>query len=158
MTNQTEITIYNIVRNHLLTQMVQSISGPQKACKYRGDKGCKCAIGVLIKDEFYSDTLEGCSSNSEKVQKALKNSGYNFDECSLGFLSELQFIHDLHDPNKWKELLDNFAATHNIITTPVSGIPELFHKLWGEAHDSPQYNKQNWLKMQLLLRNNGIKV
>ena len=35
---------------------------------------------------------------------------------------------------------------------------ELFHKLWGEAHDSPEYNKSNWQKMQLLLDKLGIPV
>ena len=33
---------------------------------------------------------------------------------------------------------------------------ELFHKLWGEAHDSPQYNKDNWNRLQTLLRKLGI--
>jgi len=33
---------------------------------------------------------------------------------------------------------------------------ELFHKLWGEAHDSPQYNKESWVKMQILLDKLGI--
>ncbi len=33
---------------------------------------------------------------------------------------------------------------------------ELFHKLWGEAHDSPDYNKENWQKMQKLLDKLGI--
>lgn len=35
---------------------------------------------------------------------------------------------------------------------------ELFHKLWGEAHDSPDYNKENWRIMQLLLDKLGIPV
>jgi hypothetical protein len=35
---------------------------------------------------------------------------------------------------------------------------ELFHKLWGEAHDSPNYNKNNWNKLQTLLRKLGIKA
>lgn len=33
---------------------------------------------------------------------------------------------------------------------------ELFHKLWGEAHDSPSYNKQNWIEMQKLLNKFGV--
>jgi hypothetical protein len=33
---------------------------------------------------------------------------------------------------------------------------ELFHKLWGEAHDSPNYNKDNWNKLQVLLDKLGI--
>jgi hypothetical protein len=35
---------------------------------------------------------------------------------------------------------------------------ELFHKLWGEAHDSPEYNKDSWKKMQILLDKLGIPV
>src|SRR4051812_30084229 len=35
---------------------------------------------------------------------------------------------------------------------------ELFHKLWGDAHDSPIYNKDSWIKMQNLLRKLGVLV
>jgi hypothetical protein len=34
---------------------------------------------------------------------------------------------------------------------------ELFHKLWGEAHDSSDYNKENWKRMQYLLDKLGIQ-
>lgn len=35
---------------------------------------------------------------------------------------------------------------------------ELFHQLWGEAHDSPNYNKDNWNALQVLLRKLGISA
>ena len=28
---------------------------------------------------------------------------------------------------------------------------KVFHKTWGECHESPEYNKQNWLDMQEML-------
>lgn len=35
---------------------------------------------------------------------------------------------------------------------------KLFHTVWGEAHDSPDYNKQNWIELQNTLFKLGIKV
>ena len=63
-----------------------------KVCAYRGNYGRKCAIGHLIKDEFYNLSLEGRVAVSCEVQDALEQSvgkGYN-----LNFVTSLQQCHD----------------------------------------------------------------
>lgn len=42
--------------------------------------------------------------------------------------------------------------------TPRFTIKELFHKCWGGAHDSPDYNKAHWGKLQSALKDAGIDV
>lgn len=154
---ENQLKIYTRVRQHLLSQMKQSTFTGSGACAYRGHDGCKCAIGILISDENYNHVLENVSSNGLSVKNAIKNSGYDLTGVHYAFLSELQQIHDLNEPESWKVRLDEFAKTWEL-KVEITDIAELFHKLWGEAHDSPDYNKQNWLKMQLLLRQNGLKV
>jgi hypothetical protein len=36
-------------------------------------------------------------------------------------------------------------------------LKELFHKVWGEAHDG-NYNKYDWLRLQIELAKRGIDV
>ena len=37
-------------------------------------------------------------------------------------------------------------------------IPALFHKVWGDAHASPDYDKEVWKDLQAALRAEGIEV
>lgn len=154
---ENQLKIYTRVREHLLSQMKKSTYTDNGTCAYRGPDGCKCAIGILISDEHYTRVLENVSANGSSVQDAIKNSGYDLTGVHSGFLTALQQIHDLNYPEIWKARLDEFAKTWEL-KVKITDVAELFHKLWGEAHDSPDYNKQNWLKMQLLLRQNGLKV
>lgn len=54
--------IFNTVATHLLTQNARSMgTAPQmegRGCLYRGENGRMCAVGCLIKDEFYDPILE----------------------------------------------------------------------------------------------------
>jgi hypothetical protein len=34
----------------------------------------------------------------------------------------------------------------------------LFHKAWGQAHDSPDYDKKVWMDLQAKLKAKGIDV
>ena len=57
----TEQTAFNIVKNHLLTQMTKSMEENEfgdTQCLYRGPNGTKCAIGALITDEEYKEITE----------------------------------------------------------------------------------------------------
>lgn len=74
-------------------------------CAYRGDYHRKCAIGHLIKDEFYNLSLEGRVAVSCVVQDALEQSvgkGYN-----LNFVTSLQQCHDY-------AILDNFIGNFKL--------------------------------------------
>lgn len=48
-------------------------------CTYRGLNNTSCAIGGLIKEEFYNSTLEGLLASSEDVRDALYKSGYSLE-------------------------------------------------------------------------------
>ena len=57
----------------------------------------KCAIGVLISDEFYDPSFEGESVNNWQVSCALKKSGVSerlLNKPNSWFLADLQGIHD----------------------------------------------------------------
>ena len=37
-------------------------------------------------------------------------------------------------------------------------IVTLFHRLWGKAKDSPDYDKREWQNLQLFFNSKGVKV
>lgn len=103
--------IYNIVKRHLLKQGARS-QDTQEHCLYRGPRGLKCAIGALIKDEFYNPALEDKSANQPEVLDALRRSfGLHPSQLmDVFFLSDLQEIHDRVNPSEWKDALSEFAV------------------------------------------------
>lgn len=60
-------------------------------CLYRSPVG-PCLIGSLIKDEFYSEGLEGSHATTNVVLEALRKSGINLED--EGFLLAIQCAHD----------------------------------------------------------------
>ena len=55
-----EQEVFDYVIGHLSSQGKQSIRMEEfEFCAYRGANGAKCAVGVLIPDEFYNDGMEG---------------------------------------------------------------------------------------------------
>lgn len=67
-------------------------------CAYRTDSGNRCAVGFLIKDEFYSPEIEGIRIDGHeglKVREAVVRSiGFQPTESFWNSLSDLQFFHD----------------------------------------------------------------
>lgn len=100
----TDMELFEIVKNHLLTQNAQSmrISG----CAYRGYGGMKCAAGVLIKDEHYNPGIEGDIITEMGPRMALILSGVQ--ERQIPIVRKLQCIHDdVPDICSWPRLLEN---------------------------------------------------
>lgn len=62
---------------------------------YRGNDGCRCALGFLIDDANYDPSLEGFNLDSYSVSGALAKSLPEFDCDDRKFLRELQWAHDL---------------------------------------------------------------
>lgn len=112
--------VYNQVRDHLLAQNKRSEQfSPQNnetMCAYRGQDGLKCAVGVLIKDEYFRPTINSLNLESPQVLIALEDSlglpGISNDE--IYFLNGLQTIHDLDCPTAWKTKLTEFALSHSL--------------------------------------------
>lgn len=108
--------LFDRVYVHLLSQ-----NEPAKAwapsvcnelCRYRGDRGRKCAIGVLIPDNLYIQQME-----QETISDTFRRIGW---ECPQGLeraLRRLQIIHDETSPTHWNYLLKRFAEDHGLIFT-----------------------------------------
>ncbi len=97
--------IFDTVKTHLLTQACKSTLGPKGGvCAYRGESGMKCAVGCLIKDEFYNPCIEDRVAGHPSVVRALALSGVDASHSEM--LSALQCMHDTKSPAMWPEELD----------------------------------------------------
>ncbi len=87
-------TVLNALENGLFPSFREGIIEKDKMCAYRGNKGRKCAIGCLIPDEEYNESMEGASASS------LLTTGSDYKAVSTlkifndNFLNKLQIIHD----------------------------------------------------------------
>lgn len=101
--------VFNTVVNHLRKQGCKakghSLSEYEdnEICAYRGMGGNKCAVGCLIKDEFYSPSLEGKAIGHYEVKDAVRKSIGDFDSKTEWVLGKLQSIHDVQKPEDWEE-------------------------------------------------------
>lgn len=107
---------FDKVCDHLIAQNDRSLapSAPELwdshimgagGCAYRGERGLKCAVGVLIADEYYTKDLEGLDVYADQVQQALEKSGVPHDNDSLALLDKLQRLHDEVNPLDWPHRL-----------------------------------------------------
>ena len=87
--------LFNRVCEHLVKQGVPSLDESAMHCKYRGSGGNSCAVGCLIKDEYYHKDLEGMSLSKDTVGVALNKSlGYEISDDERCLLQALQMSHD----------------------------------------------------------------
>ena len=107
--------IYNKVAKHLLTQNERSVDG-DGCCMYRGNNGLKCAIGCLIKNDYYDCEKEGNTVDEIRVMLynsdviAENSSTKNYNKILL--MGDLQDVHDNNEPEEWKEELKKVAKQH----------------------------------------------
>ena len=112
----TKQEIFDTVAAHLLEQketcVIRTSSGTD-FCAYRGDRGMMCAIGVLVPDNLYEQSMEGgpvyaLLEEWPEVCKAIwgrkKMAPYQ-----KKFLSDLQLIHDELNPETWLSALQLFV-------------------------------------------------
>jgi hypothetical protein len=112
--------IFLTVRSHLLSQ--GSISEDDDgSCRLRGRDGRRCAIGVLIDDNQYSERLEGLGISYYKagqdgpLLQALALSGVNAYEPRIAtLLHDLEYLHDAAEVHEWRAQLDELARRHSI--------------------------------------------
>lgn len=99
----TKQEIVDLVVPSLLKQNMRStmVTGNAQHCAYRGKGGLKCAVGFLIPDDIYDKSMEGLEVRDirEKYPQLENVFVHNL------LLSKLQFAHDYHYPDKWKEEL-----------------------------------------------------
>ena len=111
--------VFTKVKRGLLKQNKRSMKREMNAglpeCLYRGPRGLRCAIGLLIKDKFYSKSLEGGSltdsfdPKTKRLKEALKASGIKLDVKMIDMLDILQATHDNFEPSFWPERLMDIA-------------------------------------------------
>lgn len=107
----TDLEIFDFVAAHLIRQGKQSRNASAgsfyNSCLYRGPYGTSCAIGCLIKDEFYDPKMEGSLlSCSSMVRDAVaKSIGRELTPHTKDVLSALQHIHDAALPKYWPHRL-----------------------------------------------------
>lgn len=110
--------IFDTVSVHLLTQNKKSQeSSFYSSCLYRGPNGTKCAVGCLIKDEFYDSSLENYIADSFCVINSLELSGIVISEEIECLLVGLQNIHDTQEVSDWPNLLTNKGKEFNLDTS-----------------------------------------
>ena len=114
---KTTLDVFNKVSEHLLRQNEQALDEDGE-CAYRSETGLKCAVGCLIKDEFYSEDFEGlyavgCNSGEwiTPIKNALELSGVPITEDVKDLVEQLQLLHDRTLPEVWEEELEKLKLT-----------------------------------------------
>ena len=99
----TEQELFDKVAKHLLAQNKKSYKSAETECTYRSPEGLKCAAGCLIEDDEYLPLME------DKTWSRLCAQGYaKTDHRDL--IDRLQKIHDLYEPEEWRDQLRDAAA------------------------------------------------
>ena len=119
------LQVFKKVEDHLLSQGEQSMKYPFDVCAYRGEYGMSCAIGCLIKDEFYYEGLEGIAMWADEkeedrqmlLEEALIKSGIDLNSTMTHMLSDLQSLHDTVRPEVWKQRLQKLRVKYLGIDT-----------------------------------------
>ena len=98
--------VYSQVRNHLLTQKIQSMV-EFHGCQYHGPDGLMCAAGCLVSDTEYLSEMEG------KRWEYIVHQGMA-PAVHQELISDLQHIHDMKDPADWEHCLDRLTFDFNL--------------------------------------------
>jgi len=89
ITNQ---EIFDKVWNHFVVNKgPASFNNESGMCKYRGDNGAKCAVGLFIPDEDYDPKIENYTANADRVTSLLP---FTVNDSKVSYLLELQRCHD----------------------------------------------------------------
>jgi hypothetical protein len=90
---------------------------PEQGCLYRAEAGGRatcCFVGALIKDEHYSQNLEGKLVEAPGVRDALIASGVEMNERTSHFLQMCQRIHDGRHIADWEKELRVVATCYGL--------------------------------------------
>ena len=120
MTYENDRQVYDIVRDHLLTQGVKSGYDNDATgvftCLYRGHKDTMCAIGVLLTDEEAYHGDGGLDHDDETKALSVKDllcshAGMRerFKNISTPLLIDLQDVHDNYPVRSWGDRLEDMG-------------------------------------------------
>jgi len=125
--------IYDTVAKHLFAQGMRSQGAhPDKdsmVCLYRGPNGTKCAVGVLIPDEFYDPEMESNALVHLFDPDVTPDGGFKLPAWmkeNLSLLMRLQHTHDCswhwHQSERMKERLRQVAQDHELSVAVLDGL------------------------------------
>lgn len=86
--------IFNTVWNHFIAEGNPPSISAEGRCRYRTEDGKKCAIGILIPDELYSEALEGSSAKGICDFADIRAALDVHDSTDINYLNQIQFAHD----------------------------------------------------------------
>lgn len=101
---ETEQEIYDICKQHLLTQ--NKLCAVAGLCRYRYN-GLKCAAGVLIPEEHYDSSFEDMTWESLVRER-------DFPGEHSQLILSLQKVHDTYLPEEWEEELKRVAWRYQL--------------------------------------------
>jgi len=102
--------VFKQVAIHLLSQNKKSESfDDQNRCLYRSGY-LSCAVGCLISDDYYRETLEDQCADSIQVKEAIANSlKTTINAKDVSILRLLQRIHDDEEIEDWDKCLETLS-------------------------------------------------
>lgn len=86
-------------------------------CFYRDPEGRSCAVGCLISDEVYDESLEDHMPDEFPIQAAILQSTAlsEISNEDAEFLRDLQLVHDQNrDPDLWEREWENLANIYKL--------------------------------------------
>lgn len=104
--------IFNFVARHLLKQGAQA-ELHNGTCVFRSESGLKCAVGCLIPDSEYVDSMDmEATTITGLLQHFYPDVTVSKDKLDL--LRELQRVHDNTSTTLWPERLGDVAKLFNL--------------------------------------------
>lgn len=102
--------LFRRIARHLLTQNAKA-RNDKGGCRYwQPDTGRKCAVGCLIRPDFYVETIEGREADSDEVLQVLERSGVSVAHRAVrDLLLMLQRVHDHEAVEDWAHVLTHMA-------------------------------------------------
>lgn len=98
---------FDTVKKHLLCQGRRSLSDGN--CKFRGDGGLKCAIGILIPEDKYQPSWD--ASMSASIREVSEACG--FVDLDKSMLASLQRMHDTRPVSEWASRLEEIEREYS---------------------------------------------
>lgn len=110
----TKQEVFDLAAAHLLKQNKKA-EYRHGMCQYRGPDNTMCAVGALIPDAEYRDSMEDNDVDDlfEKFGDVMKSSGLDQDEHSP-LLGALQEVHDYSEVEDWPDELLLVARAYEL--------------------------------------------
>lgn len=111
----TEQEVFDKAVQHLLTQNAKSLTN--EGCAYRGNGGLMCGVGPFIKDECYTEEMEGSSAGRlfNDWPEALT---FERDENIEQLLRLVQNVHDWSQVEDWSDRLQRLGEARGLTFNP----------------------------------------